>query len=177
MVSEVSAPISGDSGRDDDHIKVKDFVLSLLGEKDRATDKAFAAQEKAVDAAFAAQEKAVSAALVAQEKAINAALVAASTATNKAELNYKEWRASSNEWRAAMDDRERKFIPRDEYTAAHVALDDKVMTMNKSLEEKILSSEKQLEEKIAAKNVQIFLSLSVGFVAVVIAIFNFASKF
>lgn len=166
MVGEVNAPMTSSSfDHGSDTIPIKDFILSLLGEKDRATDKAFSAQEKAVDAAFAAQEKAVGAALVAQEKAVQAALTAATTATNKAEINYTEWRQSANEWRAAMDDRERKFIPRDEYTAAHIALDDKVVTMNKSL-----------EEKIAAKNIQVFLSLSVGFVAILIAVFNFASS-
>lgn len=166
MVGEVNAPMTGGSEEHHgDSIAIKDFILSLLGEKDRATDKAFAAQEKAVDAAFAAQEKAVQAALVAQEKAVQAALLSATTATNKAEINYTEWRQSANEWRAAMDDRERKFIPRDEYAAAHIALDDKVVTMYKSL-----------EEKIGAKNVQVFMSLAVGFVAILIAVFNFASS-
>lgn len=34
---------------------------------------------------------------------------------------------------------------------------------------------KTLEDKIASKNIQVVLSLGVGFVAVIIAVFNFAS--
>jgi hypothetical protein len=60
------------------------------------------------------------------EKAVKAALAAAETAVNKAEYNSEKWRDSANEWRQAMDDREVKFLPRTEYTAAHQALIDRI---------------------------------------------------
>jgi hypothetical protein len=59
---------------------------------------------------FIAQEKAVSTAMLAAEKATNAALAAQEKAVSLAEANAERWRASANEWRGAMDDREGKFV-------------------------------------------------------------------
>lgn len=75
-----------------------------------ALQAAFVAAEKAVDTALTAAEKAVGAALVQQEKAVSAALAAQEKATDKYEREVERWRANSNEWRAAMDDRENKFV-------------------------------------------------------------------
>lgn len=71
-------------------------------------DMRFREMREYVDTRFEAQEKAVSAALVAQEKAV---LVAEGTSD--------KWRASANEWRGAMDDREANFVKIGEY---HLAL-------------------------------------------------------
>ena len=65
-----------------------------------------------------AQDKAIQAALVAQEKAVQAALTAADKAVAKAEAGAREWQISANEWRGAMNDRERTFIPRTEHEQA-----------------------------------------------------------
>jgi len=67
-----------------------------------------------------------SALMVDQKEAVRAALASAETAVNKAEYNSEKWRDSANEWRSAMDDREVKFLPRTEYTAAHQALIDRI---------------------------------------------------
>lgn len=61
---------------------------------------------KYVDGRFESQDKAVSAALEAAEKAVN-----------KAEANAREWQKGANEWRGAMTDRERDFLPRREFYA------------------------------------------------------------
>jgi hypothetical protein len=58
-----------------------------------------------------------------------------------------------NEWRTTYGDQQAKFLPRAEFDTAI----------------------KALTEKINAKNVQVVLSLGVGFVAVIVAVFNFAS--
>ncbi len=63
---------------------------------------------------FDAQEKAVSAALAAAEKAVQAALAASDRAITKSEANDEKWRANSNEWRGAMDDREIKLLSKAE---------------------------------------------------------------
>lgn len=55
-------------------------------------------------------DKAVAAALVAQEKAVSAALAAAEKAVYVAEQNADKWRNNANEWRGAMDDREKKMV-------------------------------------------------------------------
>lgn len=86
---------------------------------EKAVDTALVASEKQYAAALTAQEKAVSAALASAEKAVSAALAAQEKATDKYEREVKEWRAASNEWRDAMNDREAKFISQDAYDAAH----------------------------------------------------------
>jgi len=53
-----------------------------------------------------------------REKSVAQALAAATIATDKAEQNAERWRQSANEWRAAMDDRERKFVQVDVFTEA-----------------------------------------------------------
>lgn len=68
-----------------------------------------------VDTRFEAQERAVAAALAAAEKAVNAALSAQEKAVSLAEGNAEKWRASANEWRGAMDDREGNFVKVGEY--------------------------------------------------------------
>lgn len=61
----------------------------------------------------------------ADQRAVNAALAAAKEAVAIAETNAERWRASANEWRGAMNDRERNFISRQEvrgYLIAAIAL-------------------------------------------------------
>jgi hypothetical protein len=62
-------------------------------------DMRFKEQREYVDSRFESQGKAVSAALAAQEKAVSVA-----------EANSEKWRASANEWRGAMNDRESSFV-------------------------------------------------------------------
>jgi len=64
---------------------------------------------------FSAQREAVAAALAAAEKAVNAALAANEKAVALSESNSERWRASANEWRGAMDDRETRFVKLGEY--------------------------------------------------------------
>lgn len=83
---------------------VRDHLIALLDANDKRYEERFKAQEKAVKDALAAQEKAVTAALAASEKAVSVA-----------ETNAEKWRANANEWRAAMTDRELKFVSSTEY--------------------------------------------------------------
>lgn len=82
-----------------------------------ALQAAFVAAEKSRDLALESAEKAVNAALAAQEKAVGAALAAAEKATDKYEREVERWRAASNEWRDAMDDREVKFVQTETFDA------------------------------------------------------------
>ncbi|HEY2674394.1 MAG TPA: hypothetical protein VGJ07_29005 [Rugosimonospora sp.] len=90
---------------------------------------ALAAQDKAVTTALAAQDKAVSAALAAQEKAVEAAFAAAQQAVDKAEVVVERRLEGTNEWRAAMNDRERTFMPRQESERRAGALEEKVAVL------------------------------------------------
>ena len=46
----------------------------------------------------------------AKERAISAAMAAAEKAILVAENNAEKWRMNANEWRSAMNDRERQFL-------------------------------------------------------------------
>jgi len=67
-----------------------------------------------VDRRFADNDATIKAALASQEKAVDAALAAQEKAVQVAEQNAERWRMSANEWRAAMNDRERQFPTRKE---------------------------------------------------------------
>lgn len=56
--------------------------------------------------------------LTEKDKAINIALAAAKEAVGVAEANAEKWRNQSNEWRGAMNDREKNFVTRKELWAA-----------------------------------------------------------
>lgn len=62
------------------------------------------------DALREADSKAVSAALAAAGLAVDKALAAAALAVDKAEQTAEKWRDNANEWRTAMNDREKKFL-------------------------------------------------------------------
>jgi hypothetical protein len=76
----------------------KTYLEALIREADRRYEQRANLQDKAVAAALSAAQKAVDAALAAQEAAVT-----------KAEKQGELWRASANEWRSAMDDRETRF--------------------------------------------------------------------
>lgn len=57
----------------------------------------------------------------ADRRAVELALSAAKEAVSVAEVNADRWRASANEWRGAMSDRERDFMSRREFRATLIA--------------------------------------------------------
>jgi len=87
-----------------------------------------------VDTLFAEKEKALQAALLAQEKAVNAALLSSDKAIDKAEANAEKWRASANEWRGAMSDRDRELPSRREVETAMSGISDRLRAVEVRLE-------------------------------------------
>jgi hypothetical protein len=67
-------------------------ILALLAERDLRYEQRFDAQERAGELALAAQAE----------------------ATKVQEITAQRWRDQANEWREAMNDRERMFMPRHE---------------------------------------------------------------
>ncbi len=65
-------------------------LLELMNERDKRYEQRFAAQESAIAAAQRTSE----------------------TAATVAKETLDEWKRSTNEWRQAMTDREREFLPR-----------------------------------------------------------------
>lgn len=51
-----------------------------------------------------------------KDRALSAALAAAKEAVQVAENNAEKWRASANEWRGTMSDKDRLFVSRSEFT-------------------------------------------------------------
>ncbi len=78
----------------------------------------------------------------AAERAVKAALEAADKAVGKAEITADKWRENANEWRGAMNDRERSLMPRSE------------------AETLVSSLRKETEQQIAALSDKIALLLS-----------------
>lgn len=67
----------------------------------------------------------------ADQLAVSAALTAAKEAVLVAEANADKWRASANEWRGAMSDREKTFISRNEYQNSLNTMNDKLLALQK----------------------------------------------
>lgn len=97
-------------------------VIGLMEANDRRLSEMMEANDRRYTERFDAQEAFSVAALVAAKEALNAALVAAKEAVDKAERESIKWQAGANEWRGAMNDRERTFVPRVEYEQRHTAL-------------------------------------------------------
>lgn len=101
-------------------------LLALI----EATRVALEAKDEAADIRneqrFIAQQNAIKDALIAQKEAVAAALVAAEKAVLVAETNAEKWRAAANEWRGAMNDRERNLMPRMEAEKADRSNTEKI---------------------------------------------------
>jgi hypothetical protein len=120
-----------------------------------------------VDTMFAEKEKALQAALLAQEKAVAAALEASDKAITKAESNAEKWRASANEWRGAMSDRDRELPSRREVETALAALSERLSVLERHEERSTGATE--MAEKADLKTLQWTIA-SVGFVIGLLAI-------
>ena len=86
-------------------VSVKEYLEALI----RSTEDLVREIDRRHQQRADLQDKAVAAALTAAQKAVDAALAAQDAAVTKAEKQAELWRASANEWRSAMDDREKKF--------------------------------------------------------------------
>lgn len=93
-------------------------LFALLAEKDARYAQRFDAQQQALRDA-----------LTAQEKAVNAALTAAQQAVQKAEMAAEKRFDAVNEFRGQLADQAKEFLPRNEYSVAHTALNEKVSTL------------------------------------------------
>lgn len=81
---------------------VHSALLRLNAEADRRHEQAVAALDRLLNQRMDLSDMAVAAALAAAEKAVSTA-----------EVNAQRWREQANEWRTAMNDRERNFAGKD----------------------------------------------------------------
>jgi hypothetical protein len=123
-------PDRGETGA----VSEREYILSIIAERDRQYAQRFQSQETAVAAALTAQKEAVAAALAAQEKATAAALISAKEAVDKAaDANAKHF-DSVNEFRKTLSDQTATFIPRAEASIAAKAQDDKLKGLTDRLD-------------------------------------------
>ncbi len=85
--------------------------------------------KRELDLRFEGSDKLRDALRSADKEAVDKANVAATKALDRADEALREYKAGSNEWRAAMTDREQHFLSRVEFLAAHKALEDRVTTI------------------------------------------------
>jgi hypothetical protein len=114
-----------------------ELLIGLINANDRRYEQRFTAQQEATAAAFAALSKAMDASdrryeqrFIAQQEALAAAFAAAQQAINKAEVSVERRLEGTNEWRAAMNDRERNFMPRLESEQRAAALEDRLAVLS-----------------------------------------------
>jgi hypothetical protein len=109
------------------------------------------------------------------QEAINKAEAGVQQRATKLEVETTARFATVNEFRGQQKDLQAGFMPRAEFDAAFRGLTGKVDSLEKGMNERIVSLEKTLTERINAKNLQVVLSMSAGAIAILIAVFNFAS--
>jgi hypothetical protein len=68
----------------------------------------------------------------AQDNAVAAALASSGLAVDKAEKNTREWQQAANEWRGSMNDREARFMAKEEVNLMVGALDARVNRLEES---------------------------------------------
>jgi hypothetical protein len=93
------------------------LVLCLLAPGVQAAVPSEVPLREYVDVRFEAMDRAVLAAVQSTKERNDAGLAAQEKAVKLAEENAALWRASANEWRGAMTDREKNFAPRDQLEA------------------------------------------------------------
>jgi hypothetical protein len=107
-------------------VSIREYLVSIIEERDRLYDTRFKAAEVAVSAALAAQEKSVTAAFTASEKAIV-----------KAEDAQKDYNNRSNEFRGQLDDQAKTLMPRNESQTLFRAYDEKLESNKVAFEKSI----------------------------------------
>jgi hypothetical protein len=154
---------------------LRDSIRTQAEDQRRMLDERYATQTKALDAAFKAAEQAVSVALANAEKA-----------TTKAELAADRRLEGMNEFRGALTDQTKTFLPRAEFNPAHEALIERITGMGErmnALELRLTSrldtaqgrsggwSESRSERRLDAGLLFQALTFAVAAAAVIIAVF------
>jgi hypothetical protein len=135
--------------------------------KVEATIRDLEERDKRYDERAQAQNKAVETAIIAQEKAVTAALAASEKAVDKAEANSEKWRENANEWRGAMNDRDRELPSRKEVESNLKAIGDRLISLEQKSDlrmggEVAVDKAATVAEKITDRSLTVTLAI-VGF--------------
>jgi hypothetical protein len=96
-------------------VSLREFLITLMDERDRRYEQRFLAQQSALEAARTTQNAALQAALAEKDKRDEQRF-----ATNE------QWRAASNEWRGTLSDRDSRFVTKEEYEPTIKSLVEKI---------------------------------------------------
>lgn len=110
----------------EDMIPLRDYLLRIMDERDRAYQQRFDATQIANQQRFDAAQMAIKDALAAQEKAVMTAMVAAEKAVTKAENAAEKRFEAVNEFRKTLSDQTSTFITRIEFAASLRGMADKI---------------------------------------------------
>jgi len=105
---------------------LKEYFERVLNERDRIYGERFTSQQQAVSAALASSKEAI----------------------QVAENNSEKWRANANEWRAAMTDRERSFVRKEQHDDLKKELDTRFDGVSVKMAESVVNEEKRRVELI-----------------------------
>src|SRR5580704_17341381 len=115
-------------------VSIREYLVSIIEERDRLYDTRFQAAETAVSAALAAQEKSVTAAFSASEKAIV-----------KAEDAQKDYNQRSNEFRGQLDDQAKTLMPRQECSTLFKSYEDKLESTKIAFEKAVYGIQEDIK--------------------------------
>ena len=93
--------------------------------------------------------------------------------------NMRQWQTGANEWRGAMTDRERNFVPRSEYDTRHVNLEQQLREFREEYrrthEEVVRRLERDEGRRSGASSSWVFVGTLVGLIVGLLVIYGFLS--
>ncbi len=143
---------------------VRREMTSLVQERTERANVESRERDRRYTERSAQQDKAVVDALAAAEKAVNAALVAADKAVEKEQLSAEKWRNNANEWRQAMDDRETRFMGKEEAAITIRAVEARVAKLEREDAQTTGRSEGRRETRqgFSSTMITFYFALSAG---------------
>lgn len=91
-------------------IDLREHFDRLLAEQRNTND----AKLDGIKDSIASLKEVIQASMLAQKEAVQAQQISNDKAVAASEVNAEKWRLNANEWRGAMNDRERNLMPRSE---------------------------------------------------------------
>lgn len=99
-----------------------------------------------IEQMFVEQDKRYEQRFVAQENAVEKALESIGKATDKSERDIERWRAASNEWRNAMDDREAKFVQYETFDARTKGMTDQYQARLSGIDHQLSALDSKIDD-------------------------------
>jgi len=153
-----------------------DTVRALIDERDARYQETFTAIRTTIQNL----EKSLAQRADAQDHFFKSAMGSMEKAVSVAEANSEKWRAQSNEWRGAMDDRERKFLTLDTFHTALANITKDIRELKEAMDRGY--GLKQVESRLDVKEgtsagVQFSWNLVITIISIAVAILALTGGF